>query len=942
MASAAEIQLHANESELESGIPNPPNPLQLSAIPTLPQSILVNGNRQNSNKRISTWSKVAYRLFPARKKDQLVNNQTQVPATKSSSLNSNSTSKQSIPTAENPPRITESPISSLPTAETTPRITEPSISLTKSSHSVSAEVPSSAEGVRICPHQKGKLYINPMAPMPVEIKTKWEQELRPRLTEELRRLNLDYGCADLFIAGRKQNQLAPTIAILCTSLENKRNIAKRLKASKLSAEFESVDVRVEILVDLNFGLKGSLDFLFLDPEFPIEVQLPETEHCFNGLLIRAKESSNQSTVCATLGGLIMIDEKLYGLTVGHTFARGFKRMMFTNGFGNGLGGDEKQAPMSTVDLESDEESSIWSEDEISLNSTDSFNEELETPKNKPINQTGMHFQKYSSPPASKTSPLGSIVSALGKPLSLVPTHSSQPALRPSFKAAVAEFARIPDDGERDIEATFQNLAGKYRKIPPIKSSPEKPQDRTLENQPAWVEQAVNEPKSAVVIEPESAVVNELKSAVVNEPKSPVVNEPKNPDHQVQPSAEESIVISNPTYLKSLENHGENATPISQQCSGHRYRMAYSLNAGSKESYNSTPRCKRDLSPDEHSVYRQIGSLNALGWACDRYLPWHKMSGWIYGGLYQFRTSFSNSDWALVTLDTDMMHKLNVVLSKATVGRAEAIRSAEGIVPASKVGSGSSILKSDFHDSTEFGSRVIDAEELGAIEVEIQGGKSGLQSGILNQCPSSIILMKNLFTIRQITLQRPLELGDSGAWVTHKGQLCGVTIAGGDMLPFAYMLSINPLLREIRNSLGVNISVPMDDEIDHTFLASRGRVSSLPIKDAVGTGQRLPSFGSLQNRSAADIDINYRPSNGTFRPKQDEVLGFQSYLSTLVDKERRIEKDKEERRIDRKNQNQFEQYRKLVEKTSRWSGYRTVEKSWSGNQPVEKDKKDIEK
>lgn len=187
-----------------------------------------------------------------------------------------------------------------------------------------------------------------------------------------------------------------------------------------------------------------------------------------------------------------------------------------------------------------------------------------------------------------------------------------------------------------------------------------------------------------------------------------------------------------------------------------------------------------------------------------------------------------------------------------------------------------------------------------------------------------------------------EFGDSGAWVTHKGQLCGVTIAGGDMLPFAYMLSINSLLRDIRNSLGVNISVLMDDEIDRTFLASRGRVSSLPIKDAVGTGQRLPSFGSLQNRSAADIDIKYRPSNGTFRPKQDEVLGFQSYLSTLVDKERRIEKDKEERKIDRKNQNQFEQYRKLVEKTSRWSGNRTVEKSWSGNQPVEKDKKDIEK
>ncbi|KAL9626934.1 MAG: hypothetical protein Q9164_007752, partial [Protoblastenia rupestris] len=40
---------------------------------------------------------------------------------------------------------------------------------------------------------------------------------------------------------------------------------------------------------------------------------------------------------------------------------------------------------------------------------------------------------------------------------------SQPALRPSFEAAVAEFARIPDDEGGDIEATILKLEGKYRK-----------------------------------------------------------------------------------------------------------------------------------------------------------------------------------------------------------------------------------------------------------------------------------------------------------------------------------------------------------------------------------------------------------------------------------------------------------------------------------------------
>lgn len=187
-----------------------------------------------------------------------------------------------------------------------------------------------------------------------------------------------------------------------------------------------------------------------------------------------------------------------------------------------------------------------------------------------------------------------------------------------------------------------------------------------------------------------------------------------------------------------------------------------------------------------------------------------------------------------------------------------------------------------------------------------------------------------------------ELGDSGAWVTHKGQLCGVTISGGDMLPFAYMLSINSILRDIRNSLGVSISVRTDDEIDRISLASRGKVSSLPINDAYGAGQRLPSFESLQNRSTADIDIKYRPSDGTFRPKQDEVLGIRSYLSTLGDKERKIEKDKGEREKDRKNQYQFEKYRISWGKKGLRSGNRTVEKRWSGNQTVEKDKRDVEK
>lgn len=181
-----------------------------------------------------------------------------------------------------------------------------------------------------------------------------------------------------------------------------------------------------------------------------------------------------------------------------------------------------------------------------------------------MNRTGKHSQKYSSPPAPKTSPPGSIVPSSGKPLSLVRTHSSQPALRPSFEAAVAEFARIPDDGGGDIEATLLKLEGKYRKSPPIEGSPAEPQDRMAENQPTPVER--------------------------------VASEPKNSDQHVQPNTEGAIVGSEPPHPHSLENLRQDATPTGDRSSKHRYNMASSLYADSEESYHSTPLVERGLSP----------------------------------------------------------------------------------------------------------------------------------------------------------------------------------------------------------------------------------------------------------------------------------------------------------------------------------------------------------
>ncbi|MCJ1477381.1 Guanine nucleotide exchange factor lte1 [Lambiella insularis] len=80
-----------------------------------------------------------------------------------------------------------------------------------------------------------------------------------------------------------------------------------------------------------------------------------------------------------------------------------------------------------------------------------------------LNRTTATHNSSQVPPDSTE---GFVLTGTRKPASYVRTHSSQPAARrPSFEAAVAEFAQIPDDEEGGIEATLMKLEGRYQKTP---------------------------------------------------------------------------------------------------------------------------------------------------------------------------------------------------------------------------------------------------------------------------------------------------------------------------------------------------------------------------------------------------------------------------------------------------------------------------------------------
>ena len=83
----------------------------------------------------------------------------------------------------------------------------------------------------------------------------------------------------------------------------------------------------------------------------------------------------------------------------------------------------------------------------------------------------IHTSSHTSSQIRRFPHLDSTLHGVTKVPSLVRTHSSQPALRPSFEAAVAEFARIPDDEEGGIEATLLKLEGRYQKSPVDLSTP---------------------------------------------------------------------------------------------------------------------------------------------------------------------------------------------------------------------------------------------------------------------------------------------------------------------------------------------------------------------------------------------------------------------------------------------------------------------------------------
>ena len=170
----------------------------------------------------------------------------------------------------------------------------------------------------------------------------------------------------------------------------------------------------------------------------------------------------------------------------------------------------------------------------------------------------------SSSQTLQVEPLSIAASTPQKPVSLVKTHSSQPALRASFEAAVAEFARIPEDEGGDIEATLLKLEGKYRKSPPV------------DHPPVGVKVKLEATDNSSANRPE-----DTKPAGTEISSREIASVEKNGNHVTKINDSEMV-----------EDHDGDQTPTGDRSQSQRYNMASSLYAESEESYNSTPLLER--------------------------------------------------------------------------------------------------------------------------------------------------------------------------------------------------------------------------------------------------------------------------------------------------------------------------------------------------------------
>jgi hypothetical protein len=195
----------------------------------------------------------------------------------------------------------------------------------------------------------------------------WKEVIKPRLEDTLRHRfrplrGLDPSLAlEFMMAGPSDTDLKPTIVIVCCNEAHRKQLRKIFKVQKWISDY---NYRCMVVVD---SFRKYASGSKLGEGRSVRVRLSEESSTLCGVLSELEQLVSLEPISFTLGGVILIEGKPYGLTVGHVYesiSNEFRSdLENTDEEDGGLAEDEDQYDSPFVIIE-DTEGSLTETDNI--------------------------------------------------------------------------------------------------------------------------------------------------------------------------------------------------------------------------------------------------------------------------------------------------------------------------------------------------------------------------------------------------------------------------------------------------------------------------------------------------------------------------------------------------------------------------------------------------
>ncbi|KAL1882865.1 hypothetical protein Daus18300_000503 [Diaporthe australafricana] len=167
--------------------------------------------------------------------------------------------------------------------------------------------------------EKG-IFAAPRLALEPKDRSAWDK-LQPRLQDTINNtLKIQQGLestisCEFMMGGPGPNQLKPTVFLVCCHEAYRKQLRAILKRQKWMREY---GYQCVVIVDAIWKPSlGSLDDIPDLLSIPVQAYLPNNKSTLCGLQAQARSRPNDAPVKFTIGGVLLIDNKACGLTVGH-------------------------------------------------------------------------------------------------------------------------------------------------------------------------------------------------------------------------------------------------------------------------------------------------------------------------------------------------------------------------------------------------------------------------------------------------------------------------------------------------------------------------------------------------------------------------------------------------------------------------------------------------